>query len=253
MSNKFNNLLVFGDSMSDNGLENGHGFNRYSNGKVWPEYLAAALGAENLDVQAYGGAMSGNGNYNPPAHDWSGLLWQVENYTPGPGMNETLVAVQIGFNDLHDPSTGVSPRQVVDNLKSALEILTGKGAVDFLVWDIHTAPIPPGYLDEKYELYSYYQDKLEAALQRFAEFNRLLAPALREFAKNHDGVDLCFFEAARHIAAIAGRFAETKSPWPGAGYYAEKDKWFWYDHWHFTTDVHRYLSEAIHQMPADPG
>lgn len=79
--NKFKKIVAFGDSVSDNAFDDGHGFRRYSNGKIWVEYLGGMLGCESVDDRAWGGAMSGQGNYNAPAKDWSGLLWQVEQYT----------------------------------------------------------------------------------------------------------------------------------------------------------------------------
>lgn len=52
----FQHLVVFGDSLSDNGIDDGHGFLRYSNGKVWPEYLSEAMAAKSVEVRAWSGA-----------------------------------------------------------------------------------------------------------------------------------------------------------------------------------------------------
>ena len=44
-------LTVFGDSLSDDGIEVGdssYGFNRNSNGPVWSEYLNKMLGCEKV-------------------------------------------------------------------------------------------------------------------------------------------------------------------------------------------------------------
>ena len=84
-------LVVFGDSHSDNGFDDGHGFESYSNGKVWPEYLADSLRVKTLDVRAWGGAFSGMGNEGNNAKDWSGLLWQVQEYNSYIELNKTLV------------------------------------------------------------------------------------------------------------------------------------------------------------------
>ena len=54
----FNNLIVFGDSLSDNG-----NIGRFTDGAIWVETLAASLGADLYDF-AYGGATTG---YDNPA------------------------------------------------------------------------------------------------------------------------------------------------------------------------------------------
>ncbi len=74
-------VIVFGDSLSDDGAEAegpSHGFNRYSNGPVWPEYLKNMLECANYDNFAYAGATSGMDNFYFPG--WSGVLWQVTNF-----------------------------------------------------------------------------------------------------------------------------------------------------------------------------
>ena len=118
---QFKNIIAFGDSISDNAFDDGHGFRRYSNGKIWVEHLGDMLGSEFVEVRAWGGAMSGKGNYNGAAKDWSGLLWQIDQYTPSTNMDETLFTIEIGVNDLHDPSKKIPPKQVVDNLLKAME------------------------------------------------------------------------------------------------------------------------------------
>lgn len=68
----FSRLIVFGDSMSDNGnVAAATGFyppapyaNRFSNGPVAVEYMASALGLPLIDF-AYGGATTGSAYVDP--------------------------------------------------------------------------------------------------------------------------------------------------------------------------------------------
>ncbi len=51
----YSQIVAFGDSLSDNGPDDGWGIDVYSNGPVWIDYLAQDLGVGLLDM-AYGGA-----------------------------------------------------------------------------------------------------------------------------------------------------------------------------------------------------
>ena len=242
----FKHLVVFGDSLSDNGIDDGYGYYRYSNGKVWPEYLAEMMKSESLDDRAWSGALSGVGNYNSNAKDWSGLLWQVEGYTPDTSPEETLAVVQIGLNDLHDPGMEIAPEQVVGNVIKALGLLAEKGIRNIMVWNLHTGVTMPGYVDEKYQWYSYYKDSKDKAYAQFAGFNALIGPAVADFAAQHPDVKITLFDADAAITEIAKNFENTTEAWHDTKFYPKKGGWFWYDHWHFMTEVHHYLAEKIH-------
>ena len=71
-------IVAFGDSFTDNGYINGHGFNRDTNGYVWVEYLAKMIECQEVDNRAWGGARTDNGHFL--GFDWSGFNWQIDNY-----------------------------------------------------------------------------------------------------------------------------------------------------------------------------
>ena len=241
----FQHLVVFGDSLSDNGIDDGHGFLRYSNGKVWPEYLAERIGAKTVDVRAWSGAMSGMGNYNSNAKDWSGLLWQVREYTPTTAMDETLIIAEIGTNDLHDPDMKITPKQVVGNVVKALEQLSSKGVKHLMLWNLNTTLVPPGYTDKKYEWFEYYKTKKDAAIEQFGQFNLLIQNAVADFNKRDKSIQVILFDANSAVAEIAKEFTNTTTPWKGTKFYPKKGEWFWFDHWHFMTETHKYLSDYV--------
>ena len=181
LSTNFEYIVAFGDSISDNGFDDGYGFKRPSNGKIWVEYLGEMLGDSVVESRAWSGAMSGEGNYSKAAKDWSGLLWQVTNYAPTTNTQKTLYTVEIGINDLHDPSNGIAPAQVVDNFTKTLDILVNKGAIHIMVWNIPSSITFPGYIDKKYEWISYYEPLREKAVEAFSGYNKLIENAISSF------------------------------------------------------------------------
>ena len=241
----FQNLVVFGDSLSDNGIDNGHGFLRNSNGKMWPEYLAELMGLQSLEIRAWSGAMSGMGNYNSNAREWSGLLWQVQKFTPTTAMNNTLIIVQIGTNDLHDPDIKITTEQVVTNVVITLEKLAAKGVRYLMLWNLNASLLSPGYIDEKYNLFDYYKDKKDAATEQFRQFNLQIHAAVNDFNKKQNSMQVILFDTNSVIARIKKEFENTTAPWKETGFFPKKGGWFWFDHWHYMTETHKYLSEHV--------
>lgn len=135
-------MVVFGDSLSDTGTvfraTNGlyppdppYFQGRYSNGRVWVEYLADRLNlsASKINNFACGGATSGsNSNGLVP-----GLLSQVQSFTPTNARVDAaaLYVLWAGANDyLQGASEATTP---VKNVMDAIESLSGAGAKRILV------------------------------------------------------------------------------------------------------------------------
>ncbi|KAG9300210.1 hypothetical protein G9A89_002656 [Geosiphon pyriformis] len=132
---KFNKLVVFGDSYSDNGnayklagpdlLTDDYYQGRYSNGPVWPEYLAGFLGAKINDF-AYAGASTDNEviqgflEVNGTKVEVPGLKQQVEAYKDtlkfGTDLNKTLVATWPVGSDYQSTQLSAVPEEVVERL-----------------------------------------------------------------------------------------------------------------------------------------
>ncbi len=111
-SQDINKIVAFGDSFTDNGHVDGHGFNRDTNGKVWVEYLSDMLNCDNLDNRAWGGARTDSGHF--AGLDWSGFNWQVENYSMTSEPAKTLYTIRIGINDYWDAKD--DPARSVSNI-----------------------------------------------------------------------------------------------------------------------------------------
>jgi phospholipase/lecithinase/hemolysin len=165
----YSSILAFGDSLSDNGYYQGYpggtsgninpsdiyGFQRYSNGPVWVEYLAQRYGLSLLDM-AYGGATSG---YNNPAayqatgdikyKTETGLQWQVAKYagTFGTISSDALITVWAGGNDMLNYASNpalYNPIVAAANVAKAIDNLIDNGGRNFIVpnlsWNAITDP-----------------------------------------------------------------------------------------------------------------
>ncbi|GAB4178694.1 MAG: SGNH/GDSL hydrolase family protein [Rhodocyclaceae bacterium] len=153
-SSPFSSLVVFGDSLSDNGnlyrLIDGmtplipndgqpglpYFFGRFSNGPVAVEGMAAQLGLPLADY-AVAGAMTGTGHVSGnPALNGTGVLGQVAQFSAGLGGGAdpgALYVVWAGPNDFWNGGDATTIATAVGNLGSAVQMLNGLGARNFLV------------------------------------------------------------------------------------------------------------------------
>jgi phospholipase/lecithinase/hemolysin len=132
----YSSVLAFGDSLSDNGTSatDPYGIQRFTNDKVWVEYLAGNLNASLFDM-AIGGAQTGTGNIFGVAN--TGLLSQVGMFQINPYLgtiaDNTLVTISAGGNDMFG---GLNPLTAADNIKTAITSLIGLGGDSFLVMNL---------------------------------------------------------------------------------------------------------------------
>jgi phospholipase/lecithinase/hemolysin len=139
----FDRLIVFGDSLSDNG--NG---GRYSNGPVWVEQLAARL-ARPLTPSQGGGLNFAVGGARLDARSGpNSLRAQADRYLKAPRPNgRTLHVVYGGGNDLFAAIGAPNPDEGVEaaiaSLRSILRDLARHGATDVLVPNLPDVGITP--------------------------------------------------------------------------------------------------------------
>ena len=149
----FKNVVVFGDSLSDNGnsfvLHEGvpsapYYDGRFSDGPVWVEYLVETLGINGLFFNyAHGGARTDETNNQ---EELTGFLTQVQTYvnlleasqnfpTAFSMPEDTLFIIWIGGNDflgdITDPLAAIT--QAVGNIQTGMTELIQAGAANFLV------------------------------------------------------------------------------------------------------------------------
>lgn len=151
LGHAYSGVLAFGDSLSDNGNADGFGITRFTNGPVWVEYMAGAMGKPLFDM-AFGGATTAYDNpaayastSNPFFLSATGLQWQVDTYLAlysSQISSDTLVTLWAGPNDLFQ---GRSYADAADNVELALTKLAIAGFENFLVMNLPNVGATPDF------------------------------------------------------------------------------------------------------------
>ncbi len=153
---KINKVVVFGDSVSDNQnvynathweMPSPHSYflGRFTNGKVWNEYLTDNLGVPNYNW-AVGGAAADDYYVIP------GVVSQVQSYldymksAPNYKPANSLFTVLVGANDLI--SYGRTVASIVANEQTALQSLITSGAKNILVLNVPDLSASPKFSAE---------------------------------------------------------------------------------------------------------
>ena len=174
---QFDNLIVFGDSLSDNG-----NVLRFTDGDIWVETLADSLGADLWDY-AYGGATTGF--VNPKASEFglghTGLLWQVDNYDAP--MENALFTVWAGANDFLN---ALDFYAAAANVGTALDNLYLDGARDILVGNLPDMGTTPALIADPTS---------GLASDWTVAFNYYLKQELLGFESDHADVNLYILDA----------------------------------------------------------
>ena len=242
----FDEIVVFGDSLSDNGnlvfVENQpkpdpqiYYEGRFSNGPVWVEYLAdpQRLNAPLTD-RAIAGAQSGG---------FVGLNVQIPAYvatadSPSPS---TLFIIWIGGNDFLNGDGDA--QAVVANINEAMEELVEFGAKHILVLNLPDLGAIPAELGKP---------EAAEATAFSTEFNTALATMLNNFRVEHPDIGVYEFDVFAFASAVksdpaAYGFTNATEPSPnfdipdnfdGAGYV------FW-DERHPTTSMHSLIADEV--------
>jgi phospholipase/lecithinase/hemolysin len=257
----FNEIVVFGDSLSDNGnllfFEEQptpdpalYFEGRFSNGPVWVEYLAdpTRLSAPLTDI-ALGGAQTDG--LVPP-----GLIEQVTTYiaTNGPPLSSSsLFIIWIGGNDYFNGEGDAL--EAVTNIEEAMERLVQLGAKNLLILNLPDLGAVPDLLGTP---------EADEATAFSLNFNTALAGVLDRFESAYPAVTVyefdvySFSETVQNDPAAFGFInVGDQSPnfaipnnFDGAGYV------FWDDK-HPTTSMHALIADqvtaAVNQQAPPPG
>jgi len=191
----YSNLVVFGDSLSDNG-----NVKRFTDGEIWVETLSASLGTDLYDF-AFGGATTWYDNPAAAANAAdegypddvvtfllnTGLQSQLAGFLPSvAGMDETLFSVWAGANDclqFRDPTMAAL------NIGMALDTLYSTGARDILVGNLPNMGSTP-LMNSPFAP----RTALEASNWTIA-FNAALDEVLFNFQVTHEDETLYFLDA----------------------------------------------------------
>jgi phospholipase/lecithinase/hemolysin len=259
-------LYVFGDSLSDTGMvfratggmypPNPTYFQgRYSNGRVWIEYLAESLHLSPKQTHnfAYGGATTGNvGNNYVPS-----VLNQVQSFTQTHQHTnpDALYVLWAGANDYLQ---GVSNANVpVKNVTTAINSLTDVGAKKILVANLPDLGQLPATRNSANSV------NLSALTQTH---NQGLRRSLKVLSQQHSDLEIVQLDAnALYRDAIANpaafNFTNVISPClSGVGDASRRhrtcsnpDQFLFWDGIHPTTAAHRIIGETAFSTIQEAG
>ncbi|MCC5604750.1 SGNH/GDSL hydrolase family protein [Nostoc favosum] len=252
-------LYVFGDSLSDTGMvfratggmypPNPTYFQgRYSNGRVWIEYLAESLYLSSKQTHnfAYGGATTGSvGNNYVPS-----LLNQVQSFTQThQHMNpDALYVLWAGANDyLQGVSSATLP---VKNVTTAINSLTDVGAKKILVANLPDLGQLPATRN------STNSANLSALTQAH---NQGLRRSLKVLSQQHSDLEIVQLDAnVLYRDAIANpaafKFTNVSSPClSGDRTCGKPDQFLFWDGIHPTAAAHRIIGETAFSTIQEAG
>ena len=239
-SQNFKTIVAFGDSFTDNGYVNGHGFNRDTNGLVWVEYLAKMIECREVDNRAWGGARTDQGHFL--GFDWSGFNWQIDNYTMSTNPDDTLFTVWIGVNDYWDNKD--DPSNSVKNIKTGITKLLEKGAKHFVVFNNFDLTISLGYGPN-----TDYHPLVPAVKQLTKRFNSKLYTMLFDkstgLIKDHPEIKIYFIDIYTFMNDLVGKNQFHSKPWVGTYKFPDPKEYLWYDEWHPMTSCHKHIAEIV--------
>ncbi|MEH2277156.1 MAG: SGNH/GDSL hydrolase family protein [Nostoc sp.] len=252
-------LYVFGDSLSDTGMvfrATGGMYppnptyyqGRYSNGRVWIEYLAESLHLSSKQTNnfAYGGATTGSvGNSYVPS-----LLNQVQSFTQTHQKtnSDALYVLWAGANDyLQGVSSATVP---VKNLTTAINSLTDVGAKKILVGNLPDLGQLPATRTSTNSV------NLSALTQAH---NQSLRRSLKILSQQHSDLEIVVLDAnALYRDAIANpaafNFTNVTTPClSGSSICSNPDQFLFWDGIHPTSAAHRIIGRTAFSTIQEAG
>jgi phospholipase/lecithinase/hemolysin len=253
----YNDVVVFGDSLSDVGNAYGASFGlvpasppyyqgHFSNGPIWVEEMASKQGLPAVvrsrnggNDYAYGGVETGPGYTNYLVlFNLPNLGTQISSYLGShtPGANDLFV-VWGGANDFNDGQT--DPTVPARNMASHIIALAQAGAKDFIVPNLPPMGETPRYRGTA----------REASMNSLSsQYNALLAPALSYLETNYNVniYQLDIAGAFNQILTHPGDYGITNTTDPalvGSNVVANPDQYLFWDDLHPTRVAHGLLGD----------
>lgn len=264
-------LIVFGDSLSDNGnasaLVGRYGLNlpaapyfegRFSNGPVAVEVMASQLGLR-LENHAFGGALTGLNNRIDAFGllDGTGVQGQINSYLGDVGTTDpsALYVVWGGGNDFLSSPSASTVTTVVNNLVQNVTRLYQAGARDFFVPNLPDLATTADAIKAGGE-------KQAGIHQISLAFNAALAQGMATLQGSLQGSNIQVFDTFGALAAVRADYVAqgynvTQGCWDGdmlgAGTLcADASQYYLWDGLHPTAGVHQAVGQAFAQAVAVP-
>ncbi|MGG7178403.1 SGNH/GDSL hydrolase family protein [Clostridium paraputrificum] len=280
-SEKFTQVIAFGDSYSDNGqakeisaqiIESAnrpedaylkpsdelYWQGRYSNGPTAVEGLAKSLDVPLVNY-ATGGATTGEKNYS----EWmdhlgnTGVLGQIEKFEnslkDGKADPDALYFIFASANDYFTFMDYSLPGKVeevadksVDNINDAIKRLAKLGAKKFFVVNSSDLTLVP------YEITSNRTESAEAFVK---QMNKKLPESIKELQKNSE-IKIMMFDLPKvsdNIVKNPSKYGlvelekEAQSTYPEVKPASDNpEEYYFWDEWHYTETVHKILGKEMY-------
>lgn len=265
-------LVVFGDSLSDNGnasaLVGQFGIDlpaapyeggRFSNGPVAVEVMASQLGLA-LEDHAFGGALSGLNNRIDALGllDGTGVQGQINSYLSDAGGATDEAALYVvwgGANDVLSSPTAATLETAVGNLTQNVRLLYQAGARDFFVPNLPDLATTASAISAG-------GAQQAAAHELSLSFNAALAQAMTGLQGSLQGSRIQVFDTFGALAGIRADYVArglnvTEGCWDGDMFgqgtlCADSSAYYLWDGLHPTAQVHQAVGEAFAQAVAVP-
>src|SRR5215216_700097 len=238
----FDQIVVFGDSLSDNGNAG-----RFSNGPVWVEQLGIRLGLSVAPSQIGGSNFAVGGARLDPSSGPSNLRAQMDLYLRRPGRSGRILHIVFGGgNDLLAAVQVPGAERIVAtaaaSLKSIVTDLAAHGATDILVPNLPDVGMTPAI--------QALGERAAAEARKLTDrFNKAVDESLIEIASRHDvRVHRLDVRAmAERARADPGAFGFVNVTTPCTALDSCEGYLFW-DDVHPTTRAHARLADAALTM-----
>jgi thermolabile hemolysin len=255
---KVNELIIFGDSLSDVGnvykVTNGiyppsppYFRGRYSNGLVWVEYIASKFGLSPKQTTnfAYGGATTMRvGSYGIP-----GLLGQVSNFQSAQSQAQSranpnaIYIIWAGANDyLYGAANTTMPSDPAGNLAMSIQSLSSMGAKKILVANLpDLGNLPHTRNSSNSSILTTSSNSHNLSLSKSLDVLR------KKFGSNTEIIELDANSLYKEAISNPGKFGFTnvqEGCLKNVTSCDNPDKFLFWDGIHPTTAGHRILAEA---------
>ncbi|KAF0559054.1 gdsl family lipase [Gigaspora margarita] len=255
----FDNIIVFGDSYSDNGnvyaLTNEsypqsppNYKGRFSNGKVWIEYLSMKYQANLID-KAFIYATSDNdlvpghiqwdnSNYSVP-----GMKQQIDffiNSYPNQNYDKTLFVMWYFGNDYRYTNNGINPSAVVSSLINSASQLVNNFKPKIILFS--TIPLLPNSTNNS----------------TFTNHNKVLKNLLDSFSAEHPDVEVLLYPfdevllkfresaALKEKLNITNVFNNCTSNKDASNVCENPENYMFWDEGHLTTKIYEYIANDVY-------
>lgn len=235
-------IVAFGDSLSDNGPDDGNGICLASNGPVWLDYLADSMRDVELEDLALCGAQT-DGPWIAEGTINIGMIQQIKDYIASlpadADLSGILFTVLIGGNDFlaWGPTEEVISAAIT-NINDALQALVFAGAKDILVMKLPDLGLAPALVDTPLS---------PAYTSGSRAFNTYLTQLVCEFRGAFPKVKFYMadtFELLQYAVenAEALGFTNVDGTCVAGGALPSCEGYIFYDGIHPTTATHQYLA-----------